>query len=91
MVIRLPESSRRPFALAFSPDSDYLAVGSWWCGTDRVPIQLWEVATGENIHTFWGHASDVQDVVFSPDGTLLASGSFDGTVLLWDVKSFIGT
>ena len=29
MVIRLPETSRRPFALAFSPDGGYLAVGSW--------------------------------------------------------------
>lgn len=89
MVIRLPKTARKPFALAFSPCSCYLAVGSWWCRTDNVPIQLWEVATGKNIHTFWGHASDVQDVVFSPDGTLLASGSFDGTILLWDMKPFI--
>ena len=44
-------------------------------------IRLWDVVTGENIVTFWGHPTDVQDLAFSPDGTLLASGSFDGTIL----------
>ena len=44
-------------------------------------IVLWEVATGENIATFWGHSTDVQDLAFSPDGTLLVSGSYDGTLL----------
>ena len=33
-------------------------------------------------HTFW-----VNSVAFSPDGTTLASGSSDGTVKLWQVKT----
>lgn len=81
-------------ALAFSPCGKYLASGVWWnrsVETEKVPIRLWEVATGENIATFWGHPTDVQDLAFSPDGTLLASGSFDGTILLWDLKPVIGS
>ena len=58
---------------------------------EKIAIRLWEVATGENIHTFWGHTSDVQSLAFSSDGTLLASGGFDSTILLWDVKPFIGS
>ena len=81
-----------PNALAFSPCGKYLASGLWWnrsVETEKVPIRLWEVATGKNIATFWGHPTDVQDLAFSPDGTLLASGSYDGTILLWDLKSVI--
>ncbi|MCY3742947.1 MAG: WD40 repeat domain-containing protein [Candidatus Poribacteria bacterium] len=89
-TIRQPENNHRTYALAFSPCGKYLASGTWWQkGMEKMAIRLWEVATGENIHTFWGHTSDVQSLAFSPNGTLLASGGFDGTILLWDVKSFI--
>lgn len=84
-----PLTCRRQFALAFSPCGYYLASGAWWDGTEKVSIRLWEVATGENIATFWGHPTDVQDLAFSPDGALLASGSFDGTILLWDVTPYL--
>ena len=91
MGMILPESCFHVGVVVFSPCSRYLASGSWWYKTDKVSIRLWEVATGENIHTFWGHTSDIQNLAFSKDGELLASSSYDGTILLWDMKPFINS
>ena len=89
-TIPQPENNRRTYALTFSPCGKYLVSGTWWQrGMEKMAIRVWEVETGENIHTFWGHTTDVQSLDFSPDGTFLASGADDGTILLWDVKSFI--
>ena len=89
-TIAQPEDSLKPFALTFSPCGQYLASGTWWHkGMQHMAIRLWDVSTGENIHTFWGHTTDVQSLAFSPDGTLLASGGFDGTCLLWNVDTHI--
>ena len=91
-TIPQPENNHRTYALAFSPCGKYLVSGTWWQrGMEKMAIRLWDVATGENIHTFWGHTTDVQSLAFSPDGTLLASGGFDGTILLWDVEPFTGS
>ncbi len=87
-IIPQPEDSKRILALAFSPCGNYLASGTWWeKGMQKMAIRLWDVATGENIHTFWGQNSDVQSLAFSPNGNMLASGSFDGTILVWDVDA----
>ena len=93
LTIPLSEADSWLDSLAFSPCSRYLASGSTWrrdMGIKKVAIRLWEVASGKNIATFRGHPTDIQSLVFSPDGTILASGGYDGSILLWALKPFIG-
>ena len=90
MVLPQPDRSQRPITLCFSPCGAYLASGAWWQpGLQKVPIRLWEVSSGRNIVTFWGHTTDVQCFVFSSDGTLLVSGGHDGAIYLWDLKPYL--
>jgi WD40 repeat protein len=75
-------------SLAFSPDGSLLATG----GIDDVLI-VWHAATGKLVRRLEAHRSwseggffygGVTDVVFSPDGSILASSGGDGVILLWD-------
>jgi WD40 repeat protein len=65
--------------LAWSQDGRMLAVGS------GNTIKVWEVATIKVRCELKGHQGDVRSLAFSPNGRLLASGSVDTTVLVWDL------
>jgi WD40 repeat protein/tRNA A-37 threonylcarbamoyl transferase component Bud32 len=69
-------------AVAFSPDSKYLA----WPGPDRT-VRVTEVASGREVCALAGHTGAISGIAFSPDGKQLASASHDGTVRLWDLSS----
>ena len=85
-----PEGCEDVHSLKFSSCGQYLALGAAWeTGMEKVPICLWEVETGKHIVTFWGHTTDVQAVAFSPNNELLASASFDGSILLWDMEPYL--
>ena len=56
-------------SVSFSPDGRILASGS-----HDATARFWEVATGEEVARFY-HPPRVSDVVFSPDGTMMALSS----------------
>jgi WD40 repeat protein len=65
-------------SVVFSPDGQTVLSGS-----DDSTLILWEVATGEALHTFEWHESSVNSVAFSPDGQTALSGSQDGGLIWW--------
>ena len=75
--------------LTFSPDGKTLLITT---RDFKIPreIQLWDVKTGQQFPPIrTGHTLGIQTLVFSNDGKTLASGSSDGTVLLWDWKKIV--
>jgi WD40 repeat protein len=83
-------------SVAFSPDGKLLASTS----SDRT-IKLWNLEKIDGADqaidrdlpleaeclTLQGHSKGVQSIAFSPEGQILATGSEDETIKLWDVQT----
>ncbi|MBI5352187.1 MAG: WD40 repeat domain-containing protein [Chloroflexi bacterium] len=78
--------------LAISPDGETLVVGEMTGNAEGV-ISIWDMSTKAEKQTIsHGKARaaipQIDSLVFSPNGLLLASGASDGTIYLWDTYSW---
>ena len=67
--------------------------GEWVAAAGVKKAYLLDIASGKILREFAGHQSQswLSDVAFSPDGNILATGSGDGTAILWDVAGLKGS
>ena len=69
--------------IAYSPNDTMLAVAT------EIGIWLYDVSNTGKFSLLLPHITNIQSIAFSPDGKILASGSEDKIIRLWDVA--IGT
>jgi RNA polymerase sigma factor (sigma-70 family) len=70
-------------SIAFSPEGRILASSGWVTPNE---VFLWDTGTGKLLGRLTGHRYRVPSLAWSRDGKRLATGSFDTSVLLWDMS-----
>jgi WD40 repeat protein len=91
----LDDSGAGVYALAFSGDGRLLAAAGF---DENVRLydgrtgaegraRIWNVADGKVRHELAGHRLRVNALAFSPDGSQLAAGGDERSVLLWDTST----
>src|SRR5262249_14727003 len=81
LLASLPHG-RGTWRLAFHPDGSKLVS----CGTPS--LKVWDTATWQELPVPPGLSEDVQGIAFSPDGQLLATGSWEGMVKVWETATW---
>jgi WD40 repeat protein len=74
--IRRLEGEKHGWAIACSPDGQFLATGG------EEALQLWDVGAGQKVWQTKAPEKGISAVTFSPDGKTLAAGDHTGTVHL---------
>lgn len=76
-------NSKDFYAISLSPTGNLLAVKS----ERGQEFTLWDVETKTAIKTFPGHSTGTRNVIFSPDGQMLASIGRNATIKLWNLQT----
>eukprot|EP00879_Flechtneria_rotunda_P019276 GHRR01020243.1.p1 GENE.GHRR01020243.1~~GHRR01020243.1.p1 ORF type:complete len:421 (+),score=116.30 GHRR01020243.1:737-1999(+) len=83
-VLRQLKGHQRPVHVTrFAPDKIHVLSGS-----DDVTLRWWDISVGKQLLRLTGHEDYVRAAAVSPaSGDTWASGGYDHTVKLWDVRS----
>lgn len=73
-------------AVHFSPDATRLLTASGVAGQVG-RAALWSLEDGALLRQFTGHRDILYDAELSPDGTVLATCSYDRNIILWDAAT----
>ncbi len=68
--------------VAISPDWTRVVVGT--AGLADVISKVYDLTTGEELFALGGHLYSIRALTFSPDGTRIATSSWDETTKVWD-------
>jgi WD40 repeat protein len=72
------------YASSLSPDGKLLAVGGYRVSTEKENyVILIDIEKGVQVATAIGHSDVITSLSFSASGEYLASGSQDGTIMIW--------
>jgi WD40 repeat protein len=66
-----------PGTMAFSPDGNYFATNSYY------DTMIWDMS-GNLMNVFFRHSNMISLLTYAPDGKLIATGSVEGNVFVWD-------
>lgn len=86
------------WAVDYSPDGRQIATGTGgvlegvaidekYAQSEDNMVRIWDSATGGLIRELKGPRHVVRDLAYSPDGKLLAAGSMDKSLYVWDVAT----
>jgi len=97
LLANLSTTDNEVWSVAFSDNSSLIAAAigqlSYWPHPSRyweffgamqyASIQLWDITNKNLLDTLEGHDHIIESIAFSPDGSILASASWDWTIKLW--------
>ena len=83
----LPEGATARLGKGWLSEIQYSPDGTRLAAAGSLGVWIYDTVTDKEIALFTGYGYGISALTYSPDGSMLAGGSWDGTVRLWDPET----